>query len=142
MMNKKNLLAVLATIAILVSGCGGNAVNNLDCVSEDDGQPKAEAVKTENSSGLPIVMKVGRTTCVPCRKMSKLLGQMEPKLEGKAKVQIVDIDEDPDAVKRYNVTGIPVTIFFDVSGNEVYRQIGLLEENEINNWLIASGMKK
>lgn len=136
----KSILAVLA-IAMLVAGCGGNG-NNLPCVSQDDGLPKADSVKTENTSGLPIVMKIGRTTCIPCRQMSKLLSQMKPKLEGKANVEIVDIDEDPDAVKRYNVTGIPVTIFFDVSGNEVYRQIGLLEEKEINNWLAVAGMKK
>jgi thioredoxin 1 len=87
-------------------------------------------------------MKVGRTTCIPCRQMSKLLGEMEPKLEGKAKIEIVDIDEDPDAVKRFNVTGIPVTIFFDVNGTEVYRQIGVLEEMEINEWLVVAGMKQ
>jgi thioredoxin 1 len=102
-------------------------------------------VACENTSknvGLPVAMKIGRTTCVPCRKMSKLLTELEPKLAGKARVEIVDIDEDPDAVKRFDVTGIPVTIFFDVSGNEIYRQIGLLEENEIIGWLEKAGMKK
>lgn len=96
----------------------------------------------KNDLNLPTVMKVGRTTCIPCRKMSKLLGEMEPKLEGKAVVTIVDIDEDPDAVKRFNVTGIPVTIFFDKDGSETYRQIGLLEEKEIYDWLEKAGMKK
>ncbi len=95
-----------------------------------------------NDLNLPTVMKVGRTTCIPCRKMSKLLGEMEPKLEGRAVVTIVDIDEDPDAIKRFNVTGIPVTIFFDGQGKEIYRQIGLLEEKEITDWLIISGMKQ
>lgn len=131
---------VLLISASFIS-CGGNNAS-LPCVDQDNGLPKSEGVKIENTTGLPIVMKVGRTTCVPCKKMSKLLGEMKPKLSGKASVEIVDIDEDPDAVKRFNVTGIPVTIFFDVSGNEVYRQIGLLDENEINNWLIVSGMNK
>lgn len=134
------MISLVLLISVSVVACGGN--NNLPCVSQDDGLPKTEGVKIENTSGLPIVMKVGRTTCVPCRKMSQLLTEMKPKLSGKANVEIVDIDEDPDAVKRYNVTGIPVTIFFDVSGNEVFRQIGLLEESEIISWLEKAGMKQ
>ena len=94
------------------------------------------------SDGLPKVMKIGRTTCVPCVKMSKLLNDLKPKLEGQASVEIIDIDEDYDAVKKYNVTGIPVTIFFDGQGKEIYRQIGLLEEKEIYDWLEKAGMKK
>jgi thioredoxin 1 len=142
MISYRSVIVVISVLVMLLSGCGTETSGNLPCVNQDDGLPKSEGVKIENTTGLPIVMKVGRTTCVPCRTMSKLLGEMKPKLSGKASVEIVDIDEDPDAVKRYNVTGIPVTIFFDVSGNEVYRQIGLLDENEINNWLIASGMSK
>lgn len=92
--------------------------------------------------GLPTVVKVGRTTCIPCRKMSKLLEELEPKLKGLAAVSIVDIDEDPDAVKRFNVTGIPVTIFYNSEGAETYRQIGLLEENEVIEQLGKAGMKK
>ena len=138
----KTFFVVLTISVLLISGCGANSGDNLPCVSQDSGNSESEAVKVENSSGLPVVMKVGRTTCIPCRKMSKLLGEMKPKLQGKANVEIVDIDEDPDAVKRFNVTGIPVTIFFDVSGNEVYRQIGLLEEKDINNWLKVAGMKQ
>lgn len=135
------MVSMVLLIAMSIVACGGGG-NDLPCVTQDNGLPKAEGVKIDNASGLPIVMKVGRTTCVPCRKMSQLLGEMKPKLEGKAKVEIVDIDEDPDAVKRYNVTGIPVTIFFDVSGEELYRQIGLLEESEIITWLEKAGMKQ
>ena len=134
------MMSLVLLISVSVVACGNN--NDLPCVSQDDGLPITEGVKIDNTSGLPIVMKVGRTTCVPCRKMSQLLTEMKPKLSGKANVEIVDIDEDPDAVKLYNVTGIPVTIFFDVSGNEVYRQIGLLEESEIISWLEKAGMKQ
>lgn len=100
------------------------------------------AVKLVETNRLPTVVKVGRTTCIPCRKMSKLFEELEPKMKGLATVTIVDIDEDPDAVKRFNVTGIPVTIFYRSDGVETYRQIGLLEENEIIEWLGKAGMKK
>ena len=116
------LTLVLMIAAVLIVACRNTSING--------------------NNTLPKVMKIGRTTCVPCRKMSKLLTELEPKLAGKANVEIVDIDENPEAVKQYNVTGIPVTVFFDNEGNEIYRQIGLLEENEIIGWLEKAGMKK
>jgi thioredoxin 1 len=131
-----------ATAMIGCSASGNENQQGLPCVSNDPGSNNATQSSISNDSGLPVVMKVGRTTCIPCRKMSKLLTEMEPKLSSKAKVEIVDIDEDPDAVKRFAVTGIPVTIFFDVSGKEIYRQIGLLEEKEIIQWLSVAGMKQ
>jgi thioredoxin 1 len=139
---KKIFFAIICVfvVSMTFAGCGNQ--NNLTCVSEDIQGEKPVPSTIENTFGVPVVMKVGRTTCIPCRQMSKLLGEMEPKLEGKAKIEIVDIDEDPDAVKRFNVTGIPVTIFFDVNGTEVYRQIGVLEEMEINEWLVVAGMKQ
>lgn len=135
----KKVIILTILVALGLSACGQQA---LPCVDDDPNVEKPAPVSIQNDSGLPIVMKIGRTTCVPCRKMSKLLTELEPKLAGKAKVEIVDIDENPEAVKQFNVTGIPVTVFFDVSGKEVYRQIGLLEEKEIMQWLATAGMKQ
>lgn len=85
----------------------------------------------ESKATLPMVIKVGRTDCIPCRKMTALLNELKPKLEGKAEIQIINLEEDPDAREKYNIGGIPTILFLDVEGKEIYRQTGILTEETI-----------
>jgi thioredoxin-like negative regulator of GroEL len=42
-------------------------------------------------------------------------------------VEIVDIDfdEHPEEAKKFAATKVPMTIFFDTDGNEIYRHQGM-----------------
>lgn len=90
---------------------------------------------------LPKVRKVGRETCIPCATMTKRFKSMSPGLAGKAEFELIDIDEDPSAIQTYQLQSIPLIIFYDTQGNEIYRQVGVMEEKEIMEWLRICGME-
>lgn len=91
---------------------------------------------------LPKVRKVGRETCIPCATMTKRFKSMSPGLAGKAEFDLIDIDSDPSAIQTYQLQSIPLIIFYDTQGNEIHRQIGVMEESEIIEWLEICGMKR
>lgn len=91
---------------------------------------------------LPKVKKVGRETCIPCATMTKRFAKMSPELEGKAEFELIDIEKDPSAIQTYQLQSIPLIIFYDTSGNEVYRQVGVMDEQDIIGWLEICGMKR
>ncbi len=91
--------------------------------------------------GLPKVVKVGRTDCLPCKDMSAILGVVKEEISGKAKVEIVNLEDEPNAIQKYNIKGIPTTMFFDKKGKEVYRQIGIVPKEEVIDWLKKAGMQ-
>ena len=99
------------------------------------------AVEDTTPKMLPKVRKVGRETCIPCATMTKRFKSMSPGLAGKAEFELIDIDEDPSAIQTYQLQSIPLIIFYDTQGNEIYRQVGVMEEKEIIEWLKICGME-
>lgn len=106
--------------------------------TQEDKKPVQEAKPLM----LPKVKKVGRETCIPCATMTKRFAKMSPELEGKAEFELIDIEKDPSAIQTYQLQSIPLIIFYDTSGNEVYRQVGVMDEQEIIGWLEICGMKR
>ncbi len=94
-----------------------------------------------SAARLPKVVKVGRTDCLPCKDMSAILGVVKEEVAGKAKVELVNLEDEPNAVQKYNIKGIPTTMFFDENGKEVYRQIGVVPKEEVIDWLKKAGMQ-
>lgn len=91
---------------------------------------------------LPKVVKVGRETCIPCATMTKRFAKMRPELEGKAEFELIDIEKDPSAIETYQLQSIPLIIFYDNFGKEIHRQVGVMDEQEIIEWLAKCGMER
>lgn len=65
--------------------------------------------------------------CGPCQAMGPILESLSKKLEGKAKIYKLNVDENQEIASRFGIMSIPtLVIFFD--GNEVDRKIGLQSE--------------
>lgn len=130
------LLAVFAG-SIFLASCGSNG--NLPCVSE--GETGNGTISIKNDSGMPMVVKVGRATCKPCIVMTDTVNEIGKELEGKIQVAIVDIDEDPEAVEKFQIQGIPTTFVFDTSGNQTFRKTGIATKDELVSELKKAGMQ-
>ncbi|MBL7154613.1 MAG: thioredoxin, partial [Phycisphaerae bacterium] len=63
------------------------------------------------------------------------------KYEGKVNVLFVHVKEKPILAGRYGVQTIPLQIFFDKSGKEVFRHTGFFSEEEIEKQLLKMGAK-
>lgn len=93
------------------------------------------------STGRPVVADFGRGKCIPCKMMKPILEKLAKEFEGKAEVLIIDIDDYPALARRCRVRFIPLQVFFDASGNEVYRHESFMPEEDIREQLAKLGVK-
>lgn len=68
--------------------------------------------------------------CGPCQMLTPVLRTIDEKYSGKVEIYKVNVDESQDCAIRYGVTAMPTLIFFK-DKNEVERQIGYLDEEEL-----------
>tara|TARA_R110002020_G_scaffold441478_2_gene652259 strand:+ start:2794 stop:3054 length:261 start_codon:yes stop_codon:yes gene_type:complete len=77
------------------------------------------------------VMKFGASWCGPCRMIKPIITQVAREHTDVEFVD-VDIDENPDLAKEYNIASVP-TMIFEVDGKEVTRKSGILRSEDFNN---------
>ncbi len=102
---------------------------------------KDNPVDKARVSGKPSLVDFGSTGCRPCDMMAPILEDMKKKYEGKANVIFVHVMEDQFLAKRYGVQSIPVQVFFDAGGKEVYRHTGFFPQVECEKRLAEIGVK-
>ncbi|HPO10456.1 MAG TPA: thioredoxin family protein [bacterium] len=92
-------------------------------------------------SGKPSVVDFGATGCIPCDMMAPILEALREKYEGRVNVVFVHVREESLLASRYGVRSIPVQVFFDDSGKEVFRNTGVLSQEKIEQRLAGMGVK-
>ncbi|EDL57643.1 thioredoxin domain-containing protein [Gimesia maris] len=78
-----------------------------------------------------VLLDFTATWCGPCQKMSPLISRL--KREGYP-IKKVDVDQEPDLAKRFNVTSIPAFVLV-VEGREVARSVGSTTESNLRRML-------
>lgn len=86
----------------------------------------------ENSSAkLPRLLDLGAGKCIPCKMMTPILEEVKKEYEGKLQVDFIDVWQNPDEKKKYNIRLIPTQIFYDASGKELFRHEGFYSKEDI-----------
>lgn len=98
-------------------------------------------VDKARNSGRPSLAEFGAAGCIPCDMMAPILKDLEAKYKDKLNVLFVHVREKQILAARYGVETIPVQIFFDKSGKEVFRHIGFFPQEEIEKKLTEMGVK-
>jgi len=83
------------------------------------------------SAGIPKLVDLGSTTCVPCKMMASVLDELSAGYKGKLMVQFIDIDKNREAAQQYKVRTIPTQVFVDASGKEFFRHVGYYPKEDI-----------
>ena len=96
----------------------------------EPGQIIEEVLKNE---GL-VVVDFFATFCAPCQMLAPVLIELEKKYGDEVEFYKVNIDESEDAAIRYGVSSVPTLIFFK-NGEEIDRQVGFADEDELSNWI-------
>ena len=99
------------------------------------------AVDKVRLSGKPSLVDFGRGGCGPCDMMTPILETLKKKYEGKANVLFVHVGEEEILGMRYGIESIPVQVFFDKDGKEVFRHTGFFSQEEIEKKLAEMGVK-
>ncbi|MEI6501511.1 MAG: thioredoxin family protein [Armatimonadota bacterium] len=94
--------------------------------------PSAAApAKASTKSGLPRLVDLGSTTCIPCKQLAPILEELKKEYKGKVSVEFLDVTKDPAAADQYKITVIPTQIFIDKDGKEVFRHEGFYPKADI-----------
>lgn len=69
-------------------------------------------------------------SCVPCKRMSPILADIEDDYADNLKVVKININFDGELAERYDVQAVPTLIFFK-NGAEAARLVGLVKKSDI-----------
>ena len=71
-------------------------------------------------------------SCVPCKRMSPVLAELEEDYGNEIKLAKININFDGELAEKYEVQAVPTIIFFK-NGEEVSRIIGAVKKAEISS---------
>jgi thioredoxin 1 len=89
------------------------------------------ALAPAQTAKLPRLVDLGAGKCIPCRMMAPVLEELRKEYAGRMEVVFIDVWENPDAGKPYDIDGIPTQIFYDAEGKELFRHSGFFGKNDI-----------
>jgi thioredoxin 1 len=82
--------------------------------------------------GKLVLVDFNAVWCGPCRQLKPSVTRLIKKNSEKLELFEVDVDKNPKVASAMNITGIPLLILYK-NGKEVWRNMGLLDENELNS---------
>jgi thiol-disulfide isomerase/thioredoxin len=102
---------------------------------------KDNPVDKARASGKPSLVDFGSKGCRPCDMLAPILETLKKKYDGKANVLFVSVVQDQILTARYGINSIPVQVFFDKDGKEVFRHVGFWPQEEIEKQMAKMGVK-
>lgn len=96
-------------------------------------------VDRARTSGKWTLVEFGATGCEACDRMEPVLRNLEERYFEKVNIVFVHIRHFPFLASRFRVTTIPVQVFFDQTGKEVFRHVGFYPQNDIEKKLAEMG---
>ena len=77
-------------------------------------------------------------SCVPCKRMSPVLAELEESYAGKLYVGKVNIAYEPELVEKYEVSSAPTLVFFK-DGKEIQRLTGVQKKADLEKFISENG---
>lgn len=91
---------------------------------------EAEVLNSEK----PVLADFYSDSCVPCKRMSPVLAEIEEQSADSLRVVKININFDAELAEKYEVQSVPTLIFFK-DGQEIERLIGAVKKSEITELL-------
>ena len=92
--------------------------------------------------GKVTMIDLGAKKCIPCKMMAPILVRLKEAYKGKADIVFIDVWENKQPARRFQIRAIPTQIFFNKNGEEVYRHVGFLDEKSIIDQMTKMGVEK
>ena len=88
-------------------------------------------------SETPVLVDFHADWCGPCKMLAPILKEVKEELEDAIKIIKIDVDKNQPLAVKYQVRGVPTMILFK-KGEQVWRQSGVLQKNDIINIIKTS----
>jgi len=116
----------IAIVVVLGAAVAAVIVAKQNGPAGQSAQPASPA-----AAGLPRLVDLGSTTCIPCKMMAPVLDGLRAEYAGRMQVEFIDVNVDPGAGKPYGIRLIPTQVFFDAAGKELWRHEGFISKDDI-----------
>lgn len=83
-----------------------------------------------SGDGLPVLMDFYADWCGPCQAMKPVVHEFAGEMQGRLRVWEVNVDENPDLARQYNVRSIPCFVMTR-GGKEVSRRTGSMPKESL-----------
>lgn len=77
----------------------------------------------------PAIVDFYASWCGPCRKAAPIMEKLAEEYAGRLSVYKVNVEEERDLARAFNVRSIPMVLFFPKEGQPM-QQVGLMPESE------------
>jgi thioredoxin 1 len=90
--------------------------------------PLEEAARRTNR---PLVVRFGMDRCLQCVRQAEVFAEIAPRFVEQVEFRFVHIGQEEVLAAQYKILLIPTVIFFDAGGSEVFRNVGLLQAQDL-----------
>jgi len=81
------------------------------------------------------VLKLSASWCVPCKQMTTQIDRLNAQLVG-VEIENIDIDENTEIAKKYNVRSIPTLLVLAPGGGVVRQSTGAMTDANLLRFLL------
>ncbi len=138
-MNKSSKIAVVALLVVAVAlvivakqkASGPDDTPQLTTSNASGESVPAYSPQALTGQGRPTLIDLGSDTCIPCKLMAPILADLKAEYAGTMDVHFLDIHQNQDLVPLYKINVIPTQIFYDATGQELFRHEGFFSKEDI-----------
>ena len=86
--------------------------------------------ETINGSDTPVLVDFWAEWCGPCKMIAPILGEIADEQAGKLQVAKLNVDDNPDTARKYEVMSIPTLMVFN-NGSLEKRLVGARSKSQL-----------
>lgn len=86
------------------------------------------------NSNLPVLVDFYSDSCVACKKLSPVIGEIEDEYEDRINVYKINTNYESELSKEYNIMSNPTVVLFE-KGQTIGRMVGAKGYDELCSWI-------
>jgi thioredoxin 1 len=85
-------------------------------------------------SDLPVLVDYWAEWCGPCKAIAPVLEEIAKEYDGRLKVAKLNVDDNAEVPRRYNIRGIPTLMLFKNGNMEAFK-VGAMSKSQLTAFL-------